>query len=97
MYENNYRYIPKERERLKIPTSYVETSFFSNFNVVVGILFGPEDLLPLSKDIMEITSSLSVGVIKKTNFFHHEGSECNFFLRTLFLIEFFLQLNLSNY
>ena len=58
-------YIPEEKERLKISTRCVEISFFSNFNILVGILFGPEDLLSLREDIMEITSSLSVGVIKK--------------------------------
>ena len=46
--------IPEKKERLKISTSCVEISFFSNFNILVGILFGPEDLLSLSKDIMEI-------------------------------------------
>ena len=49
-------YIPEEKERLKISTSCVEIFFFSNFNILVGILFGPEDLLSLSEDIMEITS-----------------------------------------
>ena len=49
-------YIPEEKERLKISTSRVEISFFSNFNILVGTLFGPEDLLSLSEDIMEITS-----------------------------------------
>ena len=58
-------YIPEEKERLKTSTSCLEISFFSNFNILVGILFGPEDLLSLSEYIMEITSSLSVGVIKK--------------------------------
>ena len=58
-------YILQEKEILKILTSCVEISFFSNFNILVGILFGPEDLLSLSEDIMEITSSLSAGVIKK--------------------------------
>ena len=58
-------YIPEEKERLKISTRCVEISFFSNFSILVGILFGPEDLLSLREDIMEITSSLSVGVIKK--------------------------------
>ena len=48
--------ISEEKERLKISTSCVEISFFSNFNILVGVLFGPEDLLSLSKDIMEITS-----------------------------------------
>ena len=49
-------YIPEEKERLKISTNCVEISFFSNFNILFGILFGPEDLLSLSEDIMEITS-----------------------------------------
>ena len=83
-------YIVQEKEILKISTSCVEISFFSNFNILVGILFGPEDLLSLSEDIKEITSSLSAGVIKKNYNFHHKGSQCNFHLRTLVLIEFFL-------
>ena len=58
-------YIPEEKERLKISSRCVETSFFSTFNILVGIVFGPEDVLSLSEDIMEITSSISVGVIKK--------------------------------
>ena len=71
MYENNFGsfkgvlYIPEENKRLKISTSCVEISLLSSFNILVGILFGTEDLLSLSKDIMEITSSLSAGVIKK--------------------------------
>ena len=56
--------IPEEKERLKISTSCTEISFFSNFKILVDILFGPEDLLSLSEDIMEITFSLSVGIIK---------------------------------
>ena len=49
-------YIPEEKERLKISTRCVGISFFSNFNIFVGRLFGPEDLLSLREDIMEITS-----------------------------------------
>ena len=45
-------YIPEENKRLKISTICVEISFFSNFNVLVGVLLGTEDLLSLSKDIM---------------------------------------------
>ena len=67
-------YIPEEKERLKISTRCVEISFFSNFNILVGILFGPEDLLSLREDIMEITSSLSVSVIEKNLNYHLEGS-----------------------
>ena len=58
-------YIPEEKERLKISTSCMEISFFSNFNILVGILFGPEDLLSLSEDLMEMTSSQSAGIMKK--------------------------------
>ena len=71
MYENNFGsfkgvlYIPEENKRLKISSSCFEISLLSSFNILVGILFGTEDLLSLSKDIMEITSSLSAGVIKK--------------------------------
>ena len=58
-------YIPEEKEGLKISARCVEMSLLSNFNILVRILFGPEDLLSLRKDIMEITSSLSLVVIKK--------------------------------
>ena len=58
-------YFHEVKERLKILTSCVEISFFSNFNILVGKLFGPEVLLSLSEDIMKITSSLSAGVTKK--------------------------------
>ena len=51
--------------RLKISTKCVETSFFSNVNILIGILFGPEDLLSMSKDMMVINSSMSVAVIRK--------------------------------
>ena len=62
-------YIAEEKERLKISTRCVEIFFVSNFDILVGILFGPEDLLSLREDIMEITSSLSLGVIKKQLFY----------------------------
>ena len=71
MYGNNFGsfkgvlYISEENKRLKISSSCFEISLLSSFNILVGILFGTEDLLSLSKDIMEITSSLSAGVIKK--------------------------------
>ena len=58
-------YILEEKEGLKISTSCVKISFFSNFNILVGILFGPEGFFLLSDNIMEITSSLPIGVIKK--------------------------------
>ena len=66
-------YIPEEKARLKISTRCVEIYFFSNFNILFGILFEPEHLLSLRErererereDIMEITSSLAAGVIKE--------------------------------
>ena len=57
-------YIPGEKERLQISTSCVEISFFINFNILVVILFGPEDLLSLSEDIMK-RIYMSVVVIRK--------------------------------
>ena len=86
-------FIPAEKERWKISTRCVEIYFFSNFNILVGILFGSENLLSLREDVMEITSSLSVGVTKKNLNYHNEGSQCNFYLTILFVIEFFLKLN----
>ena len=44
-------YIPEEKERLKTSTECVEISFLGNFNTLVGILFGPDDL---RNDIMEM-------------------------------------------
>ena len=86
-------YIPEEKERLNMSTRCVEISSFSNFNILVGILFGSEDLLSLREDVMEINSSLSVGVMKKNLNYHYEGSPCNFYLTILYLMEFFLILN----
>ena len=58
-------YIAEGKERLKISTKYVEITFFSNFSILVGILFGPEDLLSLSEDRIDINSSMYVRLIKK--------------------------------
>ena len=40
-------------------------SFLSNFNILVGILLGPTDLLESSEDITFSISALSEGLIKK--------------------------------
>ena len=40
-------------------------SFLSNFNILVGILLGPTDLLESSEDITFSISVLSEGLIKK--------------------------------
>ena len=64
MYENKVScfkrvgYIPEEKERLKISTSCSEISFLCIFNILVGVLFGPEEIM----EIMEIASSLSLGL-----------------------------------
>ena len=40
-------------------------SFLSNFNILVGILLGPTDLLESNEDMVFSISVLSVGLIKK--------------------------------
>ena len=40
-------------------------SFLSNFNILVGILLGPTDLLESDEDMVFSISVLSVGLIKK--------------------------------
>ena len=40
-------------------------SFLSNFNILVGILLGPTDLLESNEDMVFSISVLSVGIIKK--------------------------------
>ena len=42
-------------------------SFLSNFNILVGILLGPTDLLESNEDMIFSISDLSVGLIKKEN------------------------------
>ena len=36
---------PEEKEILNISDSWLEMSFLSNFNILIGILVGPSDLL----------------------------------------------------
>ena len=40
-------------------------SFLSNFNILIGILLGPTDLLESNEDMIFSISDLSVGLIKK--------------------------------
>ena len=40
-------------------------SFLSNFNILVGILLGPTDLLESNEDMVFSISVLPVGLIKK--------------------------------
>ena len=45
---------------LKISASWHELSFLSNFNILIGALFGPNDLVESIHDIMRSISSLPV-------------------------------------
>ena len=56
---------PEEKEILNISDSWLEMSFLSNFNILVGILLGPTDLLESNEDMIFSISDLSVGLIKK--------------------------------
>ena len=40
-----------ENEILNISANWVEVSFLSSFNILVGMLFGPTDLFEFRKDI----------------------------------------------
>ena len=57
--------IPEEKEILNISDSWLEMSFLSNFNILVGILLGPTDLLESNEDMTFSISVLSVGLTKK--------------------------------
>ena len=56
---------PEEKEILNISDSWLEMSFLSNFNILVGILLGPTDLLESNEDITFPISVSSVGYTKK--------------------------------
>ena len=56
---------PEEKEILNISDSWLEMSFLSNFNILIGILLGPTDLLESNEDMIFSISDLSVGLIKK--------------------------------
>ena len=49
------------KERLSKSANFFEIPFFRRNNILEGILFGPEVLLELRKDIMLAISSLLVG------------------------------------
>ena len=56
---------PEVNDTLKISASWQEISFLSNFNILVGKLLGPADLVESSEDMMRATSCLSVGLKKR--------------------------------
>ena len=57
----------EEKEILNISDSWLEMSFLSNFNILVGILLGPTDLLEPNEDLTFSISVLSVGLKIKGN------------------------------
>ena len=57
--------MPEEKEILNISDSWLKMSFLSNFNILVGILLGPTDLLESNDDMTFSISVLSVGLTKK--------------------------------
>ena len=56
---------PEDKEILNISGSWLEMSFLSNFNTLVGILLGPTDLLESNEDMIFSISDLSVAFTKK--------------------------------
>ena len=56
---------PEEKQILNISDSWLELemSFLSNFDILVGILLGPTDLLESNEDMIFSISVLSVGLI----------------------------------
>ena len=53
--------LPVVNERLNKSASWSEMSFLSNFNTLVGILYGPVALLISSDERISLISSLSFG------------------------------------
>ena len=56
---------PEEKVILNISDSWLEVSFLRNFNILLGILLGPTDLLQSNEDMAFSVSVLSVGLIRK--------------------------------
>ena len=56
---------PEEKVILNISDSWLEVSFLRNFNILLGILLGPTDLLQSNEDMAFSISVLSVGLIRK--------------------------------
>ena len=57
----------EENKILNISDIWLEMSFLSNFNTLVGILLGPTDLLEANEDIIFSISVLLAGLKKKKN------------------------------
>ena len=58
------RKTPEQKEILNISDSRLEMSFLSNFNILIGILLGPTDVLDYNEDMIFSIADLS-GLIKK--------------------------------
>ena len=59
---------PKEKEILNISDGWLEMSFLSHFNTLVGILLGPTALLESNEDMRFSISVLSKGITKNEIF-----------------------------
>ena len=57
--------MPEEKEILNISDTWLEMSFLSDFNILVGILLDPTDFLESNEDMTFSASALSVGLTKK--------------------------------
>ena len=57
--------MPEGKEILNISDRWLEMSFLSNFNILVGILVSPTDLLESNEDMTFFISILSVALVKK--------------------------------
>ena len=70
--------IPEEKEILNISGSWLEMSFLRNFNILVGILLGPTDLLESNEDMTFSISVLSVELTKKeiSDLFFRKTEKC---------------------
>ena len=64
---------PVKKEMLNISPNLLEMSFFSNFNIFIGMLLNPTDLFESSEDIMFCISDLLVGLRKKELYYWFYG------------------------
>ena len=66
------RKVPVVKERLNKSASCSEISFLSIFKTLLGILYGPVDLLILREERINLISSLLVGEMKNASGFSFE-------------------------
>ena len=70
---------PEVNDILKISASWQKISFLSSFNILVGMLLGPTDLVESSEYMMRDASCLSVGLKKKNFEFYFSESLKNIY------------------